>query len=394
MTQIIAPTTEKPKQRAAIKDGKLWVETDHGLYGNWEKTPGIIQDGKLYVEAPYSLARYEMTDAARIRSLWRGGKISWELWEQICAFMRWSQATYKCEALITLFYNKATGEWKAWPFPQHPVGMTIRYETNHPLYAPDRKQFGNDWIQLGSVHHHCTATAFQSGTDKSDEEDRDGIHITLGEMDKDRLSMDWRQVFDQVQSDANAINWIEMPPHVMAIPYELRFELFVKMVAYAGRTPDGKPGLFNNEWKNRVIEKKTTPTNNPANHQARGNGSASAGSASGRHSLEVGIKFREGRKRILTRICETLEISFAKAYTLVSAVDPSKLDDQDLQIRKGLLELASENLCPPMWAQYLIAEMCDEEMERTAQEAGVPDQPPDDQPDPQELVNEHIHHHL
>ncbi len=33
-----------------------------------------------------------------------------------------------------------------------------------------------------SAHHHCSASAFQSGTDEENERGQDGLHITVGRM--------------------------------------------------------------------------------------------------------------------------------------------------------------------------------------------------------------------
>jgi hypothetical protein len=42
---------------------------------------------------------------------------------------------------------------------------------------------------VGTIHSHCNFSAFHSGTDTHDEETFDGIHITLGHVDRKEFSM-------------------------------------------------------------------------------------------------------------------------------------------------------------------------------------------------------------
>ena len=43
-----------------------------------------------------------------------------------------------------------------------------------------------DWLYFATVHHHCSAGAFQSGTDEANERNQDGLHLTVGRLDADR----------------------------------------------------------------------------------------------------------------------------------------------------------------------------------------------------------------
>ena len=337
--------TEPEKPLVAIKDGKLYQQKDFGLYSGWQ-----LMDEFLVV------------DTNKMRTLWRGGKISWTLWEQVVSFLRWSQKTYKCEALLTFFYNRKTKEWKAWPFPQHPVGMTVNYITDHPLYQQDRKMFGDDWMALGSIHHHCTANAFQSGTDKTDEEDRDGIHITLGKMEDAILDTHTRQVFDGVMSDTTLLNWIEMPDWCKAIPLNLRLEVFSKAIPMVGPEP-----AFDPEWKLRVIEKKTYTA--PGAHQGSSTYSAQRGSGVST-STATGKEWRDGRKEALKTICKNLGITCSRAYLLLATTNLRAMPPNDAQQRRILQQECHKVNCPPMWAEDLFSELGDDELTADAHAYG------------------------
>ena len=53
-------------------------------------------------------------------------------------------------------------------------------------FASWQSEPSDDWLYFGTVHHHCSASAFQSFTDEQNEWNQDGLHITVGKMDQDR----------------------------------------------------------------------------------------------------------------------------------------------------------------------------------------------------------------
>lgn len=195
---------------------------------------------------------------------WKGAKIPFALWSQIVCFMRWSQEKYKEETMITLFYNLEKKEWAAWAFPQEPAGMSIKLLPDHPLYEEDRKLFGTGWLQAGSVHHHCTAGAFQSGTDTTDEKDRDGVHITLGKMDQNIIDTHIRQVFDGVQGDSALMDWIDIPEYTKGIPQYLRYD-FAMFCLKAVRNEE-----FPEIWANRIFKREVVAMSNITNPHTGG----------------------------------------------------------------------------------------------------------------------------
>ena len=53
-------------------------------------------------------------------------------------------------------------------------------------FASWESEPSDDWLYFGTVHHHCSASAFQSSTDEQNEWNQDGLHITVGKMDQER----------------------------------------------------------------------------------------------------------------------------------------------------------------------------------------------------------------
>ena len=130
---------------------------------------------------------------------WRKSKIPYALWVQIRDFLQWTQAVKRSEGMVTLYTNQLFTEWRAHAYPQKGQGLHVELKQDTPEYREQRALFGDEWVEFGSVHHHCTASAFQSGVDSADETDREGIHITIGNLDKPLLSWHARIVIDGIQ---------------------------------------------------------------------------------------------------------------------------------------------------------------------------------------------------
>jgi len=118
---------------------------------------------------------------------WRGAKIPVTTWHTIIAFFL---AHKEHEVQVRLYYNPVTREWMPHAFPQqYGTGMTTRELPDHAHMAIDLAIFGDPWLYMGTVHHHCSAGAFQSGTDKSNEETIVGLHMTVGHLGQAKLDL-------------------------------------------------------------------------------------------------------------------------------------------------------------------------------------------------------------
>tara|TARA_B110000483_G_scaffold128139_1_gene153733 strand:+ start:29 stop:1153 length:1125 start_codon:yes stop_codon:yes gene_type:complete len=188
---------------------------------------------------------------------WDKNKIPFVLWEEIVSFMRWGFKTYSSEVLVALFYNTAEDKWAAWAFPQTTQGMTVQFNEDDPDYKIDRRQFSEGWVQLGSVHHHCSMAAFASGTDTADEEDREGVHITLGNMNQEVLDIHIRQTFTEIVGDVNPENFIEMPEWSKDLPIKVKKHITKNVFV------DIELGKFPKLWETRVTKEIHRPAQYP-----------------------------------------------------------------------------------------------------------------------------------
>jgi len=137
-----------------------------------------------------------------------GKPIPMSMWHDIMHCMKQSQDKFKSEALIFLFYDtKAEQPWSWWLPPQQTNGMTVKSSPNDPKYKAQRAEYPD--LMLGTVHHHCTASAFQSGTDEADEINREGMHFTIGHLDKNVFDLHFRMSLGGQCVDLDPHTYIE-----------------------------------------------------------------------------------------------------------------------------------------------------------------------------------------
>lgn len=148
---------------------------------------------------------------------WLRAKIPFDLWDELIQWCELTQQTHKSEALAFLMYNEETDTWSIWYPPQVTNGMTVKSDSDCDEYKEQRKKYG-DMLQMGTLHHHCTGSAFASGVDKNDEIDRDGLHFTIGKLDEDEYDIHFRLCAYGVCHDQDPTSVIEPPEWLKKAP--------------------------------------------------------------------------------------------------------------------------------------------------------------------------------
>ena len=144
---------------------------------------------------------------------WKGAKITKELWRQIVAFMAATYEAFSSEAQLRLYYNEELSAWRVAVFPQYiGTGMFSEEIKDHK----DREEVfesvpsESGWKECGTVHHHCSYSAFQSGTDHKDEIEKNGFHITLGDLDNNKkYSFHSRVSFRGIMYESVPLQWLD-----------------------------------------------------------------------------------------------------------------------------------------------------------------------------------------
>jgi len=148
---------------------------------------------------------------------WRLPPIPGWCLESALGFFRLVYDRERSESCVLLYRNHKTGEWLV-ECPAQEVGPS------HVHYTQEPSPSGFGYV--GDVHSHCGFGAFQSDTDTSDMEHRDGLHIVLGHVNRERPSIDVKaaiagkqfefdleevaEVFDHTaQPTAEHASWLE-----------------------------------------------------------------------------------------------------------------------------------------------------------------------------------------
>jgi len=119
---------------------------------------------------------------------------------QALAFFRSIYEKHKAEAAVILEYDQEAEEYSL-NVPEQEVTFS------HVKYKPEKT---SSKLHIGSIHSHCSFSAFHSGTDTSDEAEWDGIHITLGHVDTDIPSLSIETVANKQRFMVYASDYIDM----------------------------------------------------------------------------------------------------------------------------------------------------------------------------------------
>lgn len=198
---------------------------------------------------------------------WTGPCISPEVWNKVLAFFRWTYKEHTSESQVRLFVNPQQGRWEAWAFPQQgKTGMTSK-ELDTPEAKEQRQLFpdSDGWLYFGTVHHHCSASAFQSGTDRDNEENQDGLHITIGNMNsQNNYDMHVRLYLSGFNLDPDMSWFWDVTPVISAIPKEMipfiSENALHKIAVAKMTTPPPDDQTFPDQWRQNYIEVRTAPT--------------------------------------------------------------------------------------------------------------------------------------
>lgn len=195
-----------------------------------------------------------------------GPQIQRLTWHQILSFFKWTNDTMSSESQVRLYVHPQHG-WRAWAFPQKArTGMAAEEIINKDncLETADqcRERFrvwntdpSSDWVYFCTVHHHCNCGAFQSGTDRSNEHHQDGLHITVGNMDKDRHTIHCRFYLEKEEAAPDMSDFWDVGQQVRDM---IPIQLLDNVARY--QMCEHVNVAFPDQWKQNVIEVKSAVT--------------------------------------------------------------------------------------------------------------------------------------
>jgi hypothetical protein len=220
-----------------------------------------VYDNQVFKRVSHPLfTTYQLQDVPEVPSLtpkWHGKKIPLEMWRDILAFMKISYDKLKSETLLFLYYDEDNSEspWSYWIPPQTTSGMSVKSNPENPEFAKQRAAYPD--TLFGTVHHHCSTSAFQSGTDEADETNREGFHFTIGNLNNtDECDVHLRCTLGSISVDMDDLSLVledvptlfkkhigTLTPKMQEVEQEYKHEQYAKL-------PDITKFNFDEELKN------------------------------------------------------------------------------------------------------------------------------------------------
>jgi len=150
----------------------------------------VAAEQKLYLSKQTALGRCiipQKTIPTQIKPMtkeWENGyfdytapKVPKEIMAQAVDFFRKTFKKFGTEAEVLILLNEETKEFKLLPPYQY-----VTYSGVDSLF--DQADIEDEWSIIGTMHSHCDFGAFHSGTDTGDASNFNGLHITVGNVDK------------------------------------------------------------------------------------------------------------------------------------------------------------------------------------------------------------------
>ncbi len=182
---------------------------------------------------------------------WEGKKIKLIDWWPVAAFFEWSFKETSGETMVQFWYHPEHG-WKFAPLPQKGhSGMTVSLIEDHPNRIPTMQRMGGPgWLFMGTAHHHCKTSAFQSSTDRYDEITKEGLHITVGNIGEPKYSVHFRASWQKEITPVVLSDWFELPEIVKPFVPPKMADMWIEEILCQPQ-PDH---AFPDWWKENVIK--------------------------------------------------------------------------------------------------------------------------------------------
>lgn len=166
----------------------------------------------------------------------KGKPMPFYVWAAACSFLDWTYREFKGEAQVRLMYRESDGRWTVVVAPQY-ISSSMHTDEIKDHADKDKAYacLAQGFSQVGTIHHHCSCSAFQSGTDYQDEINQNGIHFTVGHLGQDKWDIHYRATLRGAQYKIDLKEW-------------LGFE----EARLSKRPPKD---MFPAEWKTRMVKK-------------------------------------------------------------------------------------------------------------------------------------------
>ena len=153
------------------EDDVFYIVAKEGIF--LKKSMGIM-DSIAPVENISILESIQAAAKMNIKKI-PGGQFA-----RIIAFFREVHKEFYGEAIVLLFYDETRRVYKIVPPHQKVTAAACDYNKGITIEGMQ---------MIGTIHSHASMSAFHSGTDDHDEEHFDGLHITIGNVNQEDVSV-------------------------------------------------------------------------------------------------------------------------------------------------------------------------------------------------------------
>jgi hypothetical protein len=210
-------------------------------------------DGLLTCEFSHEISK------STVDFKWTGPKLDPEEWNQVLAFFRWTHEEHNSESQVRFFVNALTREWRAWAFPQKARTGSTSEELDTSEAKIQRAQFPDTegWLYWGTAHHHMSMSAFQSNTDERNEQNQDGLHLTVGSMNASTYDLHSRMYISGYKISPDLSWFWDVGPILEGIPKKFlkpnaHHDIAMELMCI----PPSADQTFPDQWRENVIEIK------------------------------------------------------------------------------------------------------------------------------------------
>lgn len=128
-----------------------------------------------------------------------------EMFRKVESFFVSVYTLHRSEAVVLLYCNPKARAWSVIVPPQEVRGLHVSYDLKALPVPPAGFEL------FGTAHSHAAIAAFHSGTDDTDEACFDGLHITVGNVDKPQRSYACRWILAGRAFQADLAEVVALP---------------------------------------------------------------------------------------------------------------------------------------------------------------------------------------
>lgn len=167
-----------------LESGKDWAELDSSPVQHFIASEGVFLKrstvlGKGIVQ--YSSGISGLAKLGEGEFIWEQKKIPKEICAQIVDFFIRIYNKHKTEAQVLLTFDPKADEWGVFVPKQKVSHGNVKWEDD---------DLPSNVLLVGTMHSHADFSAFHSGTDIEDANNFDGVHFTIGHVDKNQIQID------------------------------------------------------------------------------------------------------------------------------------------------------------------------------------------------------------